>query len=191
MGRAKSLLAIDDSGETFVERVARTLIAGGVADALVVGRPDDEMLRQVAEGMGPGVRFVPNPDADSGQLSSVLAGLAVADRPGTRGILVIPVDLPRILPGTVATLLAAFASSGAAIVRATHGGRHGHPVLFARAVFADLRRADPAIGAKAVLRAREREIQNVEVDDPGVLIDVDTPEDYARVFNRPVRSRPD
>ena len=70
----------------------------------------------------------------------------------------------------------------APIVRATHHGRHGHPVIFARAVFDELRHADPAAGAKSVLRAHEAAIVNVEVEDPGVVTDVDTPEDYARLF---------
>jgi CTP:molybdopterin cytidylyltransferase MocA len=186
MGRPKAFLTVDEAGVTFVERVARTLLAGGAADALVVGRADDEVLRGVADQMGAGVRFVPNPDADTGQLSSIVAGLAVADRPGTRGILVTPVDLPLIAPTTVTALLTAFSSSAAPIVRATHGGRHGHPVVFARAVFADLRHADPRVGAKAVLRAHQQDIRNVEVGDPGVLLDVDTPEDYARLFSRPL-----
>jgi molybdenum cofactor cytidylyltransferase len=58
-------------------------------------------------------------------------------------------------------------------------------VIFARALFAELRGADPSRGAIAVLRAHERGILNVEVADPGVLTDVDTPEDYQRLFGRP------
>jgi molybdenum cofactor cytidylyltransferase len=99
-----------------------------------------------------------------------------------RGVLVAPVDSPLIGAATVSALLAVFSATGAPIVRACHQGRHGHPVLFSRDVFHDLRHADPAIGARAVLRAREAAIVNVEVDDPGVVTDVDTPEDYRRIF---------
>jgi molybdenum cofactor cytidylyltransferase len=60
-----------------------------------------------------------------------------------------------------------------------HGGRHGHPVIFKRPVFQALRTADPEVGAKAILRAHA--MDDVEVDDPGVLRDVDTPEDFARL----------
>jgi len=56
--------------------------------------------------------------------------------------------------------------------------RNGHPVVFSRTVFDELRRADPAIGAKAVLRDHQDAIVNVDVDDPGVAGDIDTPEDY-------------
>jgi CTP:molybdopterin cytidylyltransferase MocA len=57
-------------------------------------------------------------------------------------------------------------------------------VIFSRAVFDELRRADPAAGAKAVLRAHEAAIVNVDVEDPGVLGDVDTPESYRALFGR-------
>jgi CTP:molybdopterin cytidylyltransferase MocA len=55
-------------------------------------------------------------------------------------------------------------------------------VIFTRAVFADLRAADPAVGAKAVLRAHP--VEDVEVADPGVFVDVDTPDDYARAMSQ-------
>ena len=54
-------------------------------------------------------------------------------------------------------------------------------MLFARRVFDDLRRADPGVGAKAVVRAFAAEICNVPVDDEGACRDIDTPEDYARL----------
>lgn len=97
--------------------------------------------------------------------------------------MVVPVDAPMIAPQTVATLLSTFRAGGGVIVRARYLGRNGHPVVFARAVFDDLRCADPAIGAKAVLRAHNHEIVEVDVDDPGVAGDIDTPEDYAKLVN--------
>ena len=69
--------------------------------------------------------------------------------------------------------------STAPILRAVHRGRHGHPVIFKRAVFAALRQADRAIGAKAVMATYA--VEDVEVDDPGVAEDVDTPRDYERL----------
>jgi molybdenum cofactor cytidylyltransferase len=55
-------------------------------------------------------------------------------------------------------------------------------VIFGRRVFDELRRADPSVGAKAVVRAHADQIVNVDVDDEMVLRDVDTPEDYQRAF---------
>jgi CTP:molybdopterin cytidylyltransferase MocA len=185
MGAPKPLLMTGPSGPTFVRRLAASLIEGGAADALVVGRMGDEGLiaevRACAE-LGMCARFVPNPHADRGQLSSVIAGLNAADRPGVAAVLVTPVDAPLIRSETVRTLIAAFTSSGAPIVRATYRGRHGHPVIFGRAVFAELRAADPTIGAKATVRAHARDLLDVDVDDPGVTQDIDDPADYGALF---------
>jgi molybdenum cofactor cytidylyltransferase len=180
MGRSKALLPFPPTGRTFVAQLAATLLAGGAADALIVGRPHDDALRREVDRLPAGVRFIENPNADSGQLSSLIAGVNAADRPGTRAILVTPVDLPLITPATIAALLAAFARATEPIVRATHAGRHGHPVVFGRAVFDSLRGGDPRIGAKAILRSHP--VLDVEVNDPGVLTDVDTPADYDRVL---------
>ena len=183
MGRPKPLLTVpahaSEPAMTFVAQLTATLLAGGVADVLVVGRPDDQPLRDEVERLRR-VRFIENAKAETGQLSSVIAGLNAADHPGTRAILVTPVDLPLLRSDTVAALLRAFAASSLPIARATYEGRHGHPVIFARAVFEALRRADPDTGAKAVVRAHA--VLDVEVTDPGVLQDIDTPEDYTRVF---------
>jgi molybdenum cofactor cytidylyltransferase len=95
-----------------------------------------------------------------------------------------PVDMPLVRPDTVRRAIAAFLSAHAPIVRVTHEGRHGHPVVFGRAVFDDLRHADYSIGAKAVLQTHAAAILNVEVDDAAVLRDVDTPEDYRAIFRQ-------
>jgi molybdenum cofactor cytidylyltransferase len=184
MGRPKALLAVAEGGPSFVRRVATVLLQGGVDDALVVGRPEDTALRREVETLGPPVRFVVNERADEGQLSSLVAGLDAADRPGVSAILVTLVDLPLIQPATVRALLERFSSTSGQlpIVRAVHNGRHGHPVIFSRAVFGDLRRADRSVGAKAVVRALAHPDGEVDVDDAGVLSDVDEPEDYARLF---------
>ena len=99
--------------------------------------------------------------------------------------LVTPVDVPLVLPATVRALLTAFAARRAPVLRATYLGRHGHPVIFGREVFDALRRADPAVGATAVVKAHAGELVDLEVDDPGVLHDIDGPDDYALVFNPP------
>jgi molybdenum cofactor cytidylyltransferase len=178
MGRAKALLPCGPSGLTFVRRLAQALHDGGLEEVLVVGRVDDGALRAEVDGLPVPARYVENPGADGGQLTSVLAGLAVADRPGVTGLLVTPVDAPLIAPATVAALIASFGTTHAPIVRAVHNGRHGHPVIFARATFQELRRADLSIGARAVVRAHAGEVVEVEVADPAVLGDVDTPGDY-------------
>jgi len=181
MGRSKALLPCVPSSETFMARVVRVLREGGVPDVVVVGRPEDTLLRAHVDGLTPTTSFADNREAALGQLSSLIVGIDHAQAHGADAVVVMPVDIPQVKPETVATLLAA-AWSQAPILRVGYAGRHGHPVLFREVVFEELRAADPAIGAKAVLRAHAGDILNIEVDDPGVVRDVDVPEDYARLF---------
>ena len=183
MGRSKALLPCGPGGEPFIVHLARALTAGGASGVLIVGRADDEPLRHLIRRRLPAARFVVNPGADTGgQLSSLVAGLDAMGDSAASGALVAPVDAPRVTAATVAALLAAAESAPGHIVRAVHAGRHGHPVIFPRVVFDDLRRADPEHGAKAVVRAHEAAIVNVVVPDAAVVEDIDTPDDYARAF---------
>jgi len=186
MGRPKALLTLPSDGATFVERLVRVMLAGGAADVLVVARPGDDGLDaevQRLAGDGCAVRLVENAHADRGQLSSVVVGVNAADHPGVRGVIVTPVDSPLVGAATVREMLTVFDTRQPPVVRASYRGRHGHPVIFSRRVFDSLRHADPAIGAKAVVHAHAGELIDVEVDNPGVVMDADNPDDYARILN--------
>jgi molybdenum cofactor cytidylyltransferase len=185
MGASKALLPIahDRRAPTFVTRIATTLLEGGAIDVVVVVRGDDRALHLEVDALGTRARCVVNAHADDGQLSSLIAGLDAVDRPGVHGIILTPVDVPFVRVETVRALIADAASGRAPIVRPTHRGRHGHPVFFARAVFDEVRHADPSVGAKAVIRAHAHDLIDLEVDDPGVLHDIDSPDDYARIID--------
>jgi len=95
MGRAKASLAVDDA-DTFLTRIVRTFHAAGIDDVIVVvGHEADEIAR-VFSRSGLPARFVVNADYDRGQLSSLLAGLSVIDRPGVTAVLVTLVDVPLV-----------------------------------------------------------------------------------------------
>jgi molybdenum cofactor cytidylyltransferase len=183
MGHPKALLPFGPTDSTtFVARVIRSMHEGGIEDILVVGRPEDDDLVGAVLKEAVSARFVPNPHHHLGQLTSIVAAVNAVDHPGVRGLLVIPVDMPLVRPATYATLLAEAARHPSSIVRATSGGRHGHPVVFDRATFDALRRADPALGAKSVLQANLDRVLDVELADEGVLKDVDSVDDYVAVF---------
>lgn len=187
MGRAKATLAAGP-GESFITQLVTTLLAAGLTDVCVVVRAGDDIVAPAlaARGWSSTVRIVENPAADvAGQLSSVQAAVTAARAAGADGLLVVPVDMPLVTAATVRSLLETFGAARAPIVRAVHKGRHGHPVIFSRLVFTDLLGADPNVGARAVVRTRGA--MDVEVDDPGVLQDVDTPADYERLFGGPPR----
>jgi molybdenum cofactor cytidylyltransferase len=180
MGRPKALLRL--GGDTFVSCVCRTLIAAGVDDVVVVAGAELEAVTSAVCRAGLSARIIENPRRDEGQLSSVLAGLAVADHPGVEAVVVHLVDAPFVSSGTVRAVMDAFRRTRAPVVRPVINGRHGHPVLFARSVFDELRRADPSVGAKAVVRAHAADACDVPVDDEGACRDIDTPEDYTRLI---------
>jgi molybdenum cofactor cytidylyltransferase len=128
----------------------------------------------------PRARVVEHPGWERGQLSSLLAGLDAIDDPLLEAALVTLVDVPLVQSSTVAAVIAEWRRTQAAIVRPADGDRHGHPVIFDRSVFADLRAADLNAGAKSVF-AKHR-VVNVEVKDPGAFIDLDTPDDYQKIL---------
>ena len=180
MGRTKALLPI--GADTFVVHLARAFIAAGIDDVVVVTGPErDAIASALADARIP-ARVVENPRREDGQLSSLHVGLAVADKPGVEAVVVGLVDVPLASARTIGAVLEAFRRTHAPIVRPAVRGRHGHPVLFARAVFDQLRRADPGSGAKAVVRAHDQDLVNVPVDDEGACTDIDTPADYARLI---------
>ena len=179
MGRPKALLPVGSGGETFLDRVTRTLLDGGVDEVLVVVGADAEAIRGQAKETA-GVAFVNNPNYERGQLTSLIAALQRIDRSSASGALVTLVDVPLVSADTVRRLMAAHRTHAAAIVRPVSNGRHGHPVIFHRRLFDELERADPAGGAKAFVRARAVEVFEVPVEDEGAFIDIDTREDYER-----------
>jgi CTP:molybdopterin cytidylyltransferase MocA len=182
MRRSKALLPIGERGDTFIARLISTFRSADNDDVVVVVRPDDAAIRSAAQRCG--ARIVENPDPDRGQLSSLITGLDAVDRPGVSAILIMPVDIPLVRADTIRAVKAAFLASAAPVARAVHDGRHGHPVIFARRVFDELRHADPHTGARAVVHAHAHDLLNVEVDDSGILRDVDTPDDYDRMIPR-------
>ena len=179
MGRPKALLPIGSSGETFFDRVTHTLLTAGVNDVIVVVGADAQVIRANAKP-ATGVRIVDNPDYAQGQLTSLLAGLRACERARASAALVTLIDVPLVSAATVRLLIAAQRESNAPVVRPVSQGRHGHPVIFGRALFEQLERADPLRGAKPVVRAHEAEMVEVPIDDEGAFTDIDTREDYER-----------
>ncbi len=180
MGAPKAALVTPDSGDSFIARIVRTLRAADVEDLIIVtGRHHDAVLEALArDRVMPSPRIVRNPDPSRGQLSSLLAGMDAVLTARTEALMMTLVDVPLVRVSTVIAVIDEWRRSRAPIVRPAIGDRHGHPVIFDRAVFDEIRRAGLDVGAKSVVRAHEHEIVNVPVDDEGCVRDVDTPADY-------------
>jgi molybdenum cofactor cytidylyltransferase len=181
MGRAKATLPLDER-DTFLSRIVRTFLSAGVDDVVVVVGHDAEAIVGSLAASGLRARVIVNEDYDRGQLSSLVAGLGVVDRPGVTAVLVTLVDVPLVSTDTVRTVVERYRRTRAPIVRPTSGTRHGHPLLIDRSVFAELRAADPSAGAKPVVRAHATAAGDVEIADEGAFIDIDTEEDYLRLL---------
>jgi molybdenum cofactor cytidylyltransferase len=180
-GRSKALLEIGE-GETFLTRIIRSFHDAGVTDvAIVVGHEADAVRASLVDRGIRAIRLVVNPAYESGQLSSLLAGLNAIDGAAVRAILMTLVDVPAASPATIRRVIDRYLETGAPVVRPVRGDEHGHPVLIDRRLFDQLRRADPRQGAKPIVRAHASELGNVVVDDEGAFFDVDTPADYARL----------
>lgn len=181
MGRVKALLPIP-GGDWFLSRLVRTFLAAGCGEVVAVVGEAEDAIRSVANRERLRVHLVRNPDPSRGQLSSLQTALAWIERDHPQGLLMAPVDLPLIAVSTVRAVIDAWARTGAPIVRPSHDVRHGHPVLFDARVLPELVAADLSAGARSVVHAHRAEVCNVEIDDAGAYDDIDTPEDYRRVF---------
>lgn len=170
MGTCKQLL--DLGGKTVIARCIETLMAGGVGEiAVVVGATGEKVSAEA--GRFP-VQVVVNPDPDGDMASSVRLGRS--SLPGeTSGVIVALCDYPLVSPVTIASLAASHLASPDAIIVPSIGGRRGHPTLFPSDALDELR---DSVNLRDVVRRDPRRVQLLEVEDSGILQDMDTPEDY-------------
>jgi CTP:molybdopterin cytidylyltransferase MocA len=183
MGSPKALL--DFRGQPFVVRILEALEALEVKTRVVVVGPDAPRIRPALAGHE--CLIVENTDVDGGPIASLRAALRALQPVRPSAALVWPVDLPHVRVTTVERLLETYrrvgGEGGAPAIVPTFAERRGHPVLWGAALFAELLTSDAATqhGARAVLHAHGAEIAPLAVDDPAVIDDLNTPEDYERL----------
>ncbi len=181
MGQSKLLLPWQ--GRPIVRHVVDAALRSRLAHLLVVTGAQTGEVAGALNGLA--LDLIHNPDYASGLASSLRAGiLAVPNH--VAGVLVMLGDQPRLTGDVIDTLLDAYWSTGAPIVAPFARGRRGNPVLFARALFADLLQAGGDAGARGVIEAHHDQILAVEVD-PEVFEDIDTPEAYAALLENDAR----
>ena len=173
MGQPKLLLPWRDG--CVLDAVLAAVSAAPFDDAVLVSGAYRERVEEVAAYHG--IRCVFNPDYASGQSTSLIAGLnALPDDTAAAFILA---DQPGLNDALLRRLIEAYRQSGAPILQPrTLQGRAGHPVLFAPALFAELRALSGDVGGRPVLQAHKNEIQYLLADDDGIWQDLDTPEEY-------------
>jgi molybdenum cofactor cytidylyltransferase len=154
---------------------ARSLVEA-LPDALAVVRPGDDALAAALAAAG--LRIVENPLAGHGMGSSLAAG--VAGSPDAEGWLIALADMPWIRPATTRALAQAI-HDGASMVAPVHAGRRGHPVGFAARWRTELGTLVGGEGARGLLERYATELVLHPTTDPGVVADVDRPDDLRRI----------
>ncbi|WP_121820129.1 nucleotidyltransferase family protein [Halostella salina] len=171
--RNKLLEPVD--GEPIVARAARTLVDAGLDPVVAVTGHEAGRVRAALSDSP--VTTVHNPDYRDGQASSVRTGVAaLRERAAVDAAVVALGDMPFVDPGTVRTLVAAYAAGVGDALAAAHDGERGNPVLFDRRFFDDLTDVAGDTGGRAILLGSDAGAL-VAVADPGVRRDVDEPDD--------------
>lgn len=181
MGTPKALL--DYRGETFLDRLIRVL--GAVTDpVIVVLGHHAAQIRAGVRGAAHGrAQFVVNPEPERGQLSSLQTGLAALS-PDAEGVAFVPMDCPAVREETAARLAQTFLARDpeTLLVIPRRGNDRGHPVFAARAIVEEILALPSGAQARDVIHRHIPHTQYVDVDDPGILTDVDDPAAYRRLL---------
>lgn len=163
--------ALDLGGKTLIARCVETFHDLCTSVIIVTGHEADRIAALVSGY--PKVRLVHNADYADGMFSSVRTGVGAVSAPR---FFLIPGDHPLVSPRTCEQLLAAVGN----VIVPSFSGKAGHPVLIDASLNAEILAEAPASNLKAILSRHERTF--VTVDDPGVLFDVDTMDDYQKAL---------
>lgn len=184
MGSPKALLPI--GGRPFIERIVSALKATRVGKTVVV-------LGHNAEELGSKISHLPvtivvNKDYAKGQLSSLTVAIrsleAEVAAEKVDGALIHLVDHPLLSPSLVNHMIDRFYESKKLIVVPRYKGQRGHPVIFSSRLFSELLSTPLDQGAKVVIHAHRDETLEIETEEEGVTIDIDTPEEYRQNLGR-------
>ncbi len=182
MGTFKPLLSF--GGTTVLERAIELFRAAGISDIrVVVGHRAGELL-PLLERMD--VRPVLNERYQDGMFSSVVAAAeSLEDERGA--FFLLPVDIPLVRRQTVELLLRTYQGGSTGILYPAFRGTRGHPPLLSCSYRTAIISFDGSGGLKTLLMQYEDDSATLECGDEGVLLDMDTPEDYERLHSLVLR----
>ncbi|ATB29317.1 nucleotidyltransferase family protein [Melittangium boletus] len=174
LGHSKALVE-HEGGKSFLQSLASTFGKAGCAVLAVLGKDADAVREQ-----HPAVHLVENERWHESQLSSVKAGLDAALEEGADVVLLHPVDMPAVRATTLKTLLKALGESLEGL-RPEFDGAPGYPLILSRAAAERLREADSG-ETQLEGAVRGLNLRRISVKDPGVIVNINTPETYERLF---------
>lgn len=162
-------------GTTIIETVIRNVIQSKVNSTMVVLGADRDEIRKVIGNLP--VEWCFNRDYEQGMLSSVICGFRALPE-DTDAVLVLLGDQPCISPEVINRLIEAFNESSRGIVIPLHKNRRGHPLIVDMKYRDEIEQLDPQQGLRSLMPRFPDDVLEVQVDDPGILMDIDTREDY-------------
>ena len=179
MGEAKQLLRLGES--IVLSKTLENVRAAGVDEVvLVLGFSAQTIRQQLSISAIDSLKVVVNQAYERGMASSLREGLSALD-PQTGAALVVLADQPFIRPETIDRIIDRYCRSNAQIVIPLHKGFRGNPVLLDRSVFPEVMALDGDVGCRAIFGSHLEGIVKFEVDDVGILLDIDNPDDYERL----------
>src|SRR6266516_2456684 len=172
---------LDFLGRPFAVRILEAMEALEIKTRLIVLGPDAPRIQPAIAGHD--CMIVENPEPETGPIASLRAALRALQPLQPSAVLVWPVDLPHVRVTTVERVLETHRRTGSSMVIPTFAERRGHPVIWGSALFGELLESAEATreGARAVLHKHDKGMVVVPVDDPAVIDEVNTPEDYERL----------
>ena len=176
MGKPKQLLRL--GSKTILERTLENVRGSAVEEViLVLGAEADEIRNKLDLD---GVRVLINPDFQAGMGASLRKGLAAVS-PSMEAALIVLADQPFVQASTLDHLIACHAKQASQILIPLYRGFRGNPVLLDRAIFPELAQLTGDIGCRAIFGAHTQSIHQLAVDDVGVLLDIDSVEDWKKL----------
>jgi CTP:molybdopterin cytidylyltransferase MocA len=175
MGREKILLPFGRS--TLLETILETLAAAGVTQVVAVLRPDLPEAADRARRSGARVVFNPHPEEE--MLESIRLGLAAIPAQA-EAVFIWPADHPAVSAGPI-LMLARSADPVRALIPFFRS-RRGHPALVGRELLSSIGEIPPGEGLRHLWRTRHEAVVEIQVEDAGVVRNVDTPEDYRKAL---------
>lgn len=176
MGKANKML-VEIDGMPMVVHAARALIASGANPVVVVLGHEPAAVEAALEGLP--VTIARNPDYTGGLSTSLKAGIAALPDHCTGAVIALG-DMPGVTPADIDSLIEAFdPAAGHTICVPIHHGKRGNPVLWGQRYFAEMSGVSGDVGARHLIGENADQVVEVARDNPGVLIDLDTPEAVA------------
>jgi len=182
MGEPKQLLLL--GGRTLLERTLENVRAAEVDEVvLVLGAFAEKIRQELPAVFFDALKVVVNRDYEQGMARSLREGLA-AVIPQMDAVLIVLADQPFVRPETINRIIERYRQSDAEIVIPFYKGKRGNPVLLDRSVFAEAMALRGDVGFRALFGRHVAGIVEVDVADEGVLLDIDSREDYERLRRR-------